>query len=83
MDLDPLNQVLTRQMRAEWWQAGQLVAEEEYTLTGNFYFKHELLLMLEQGGFADFIIQGDYTKAEATPEHGGLVFIARKPSPGV
>jgi SAM-dependent methyltransferase len=77
-DLDPLNQVLTRQMRAERWQDGQLVAEEEYTLKDTIYFKNELLMMLEQAGFADITIRGDYTEAVATPEHDVLVFIARK-----
>jgi hypothetical protein len=34
--------------------------------------------MLEQVGFREVTVQGDYTEAEATPEHGVLVFIARK-----
>jgi SAM-dependent methyltransferase len=78
--LDPLNQVLTRRMRAERWQDGQLVAEEEYILKDNIYFKNELLLMLEQAGFDEITIHGDYTEEEATPDHRVLVFIARKKS---
>ena len=78
VDLDPLEQTLTLQMRIERWQAGQLVAEEEHTLKEIFYFKNELLMMLEQTGFDEITIQGDYTEAQATPEHGVLVFIARK-----
>lgn len=77
-DLDPLEQVLTLQIRIERWQNGQLLAEEERTLTSNIYFKHELLLMLQQAGFADVRVQGDFTEAEATPDHGVLVFVARK-----
>jgi SAM-dependent methyltransferase len=77
-DLDPLEQVLTLQMRAERWRDEQLIAEEEYTLTTNIYFKNELLLLLEQAGFDEIIVQGDYAEAVATSESGVLIFIARK-----
>lgn len=79
-DLDPLEQVVTLQMRAELWQDGQLVGVEERTLTGNIYFKNELLLMLKQAGFDEVTVQGDFMAEEATPEHNVLVFIARKKS---
>jgi SAM-dependent methyltransferase len=79
-DLDPLNQVVTLQTWIQRWQEGQLVAEEERTLKSNLYFKNELLMMLEQAGFADIRLRGDYTEEEATPEHGVLVFIATKKS---
>ncbi len=42
------------------------------------YFRHELQMMLEQVGFRDIVPQGDFTEAEATPDHGVLVFLARK-----
>ena len=42
------------------------------------YFENELLLMLEQTGFGDVSVYGDYTETEATAEHGILVFVARK-----
>lgn len=77
-NLDPLEQVLTLQMRAELWQDGQLAGVEEYTLTQNLYFKNELLLMLMQAGFDEVTVQGDFTAEEATPDHDVLVFIARK-----
>jgi hypothetical protein len=54
------------------------VADETHTLRSNIYFKHELLMMLEQASFVDIDVHGDYTDEEATPEHGVLVFIARK-----
>lgn len=79
-DVDPLEQVLTLQMRAERWQDEQLVEEEERTLTSNIYFKNELLMMLKQAGFDDVTILGDFMEMAATAEHGVLVFIARKNS---
>jgi SAM-dependent methyltransferase len=79
-DLDPLEQVLTLQYWAQRWQGEQLVGEEERTLTSNLYFKNELMMMLKQAGFDEITIQGDYMEVDATPEHGVLVFIARKKS---
>jgi hypothetical protein len=35
-------------------------------------------MMLEQAGFDEIKVRGDFTEAEATPEHTVLVFIARK-----
>lgn len=78
VDADPLEQRETLQIRVELWREGQRVAEEENSLTLCLYFKNELLMMLEQAGFGDVAVRGDYTEAEATVEHGVLVFIARK-----
>lgn len=75
---DPLEQNVTRQMRAIEWHEGQVIAQEEYTLSENRYFRNELRQMLEQAGFEVEAIQGDYTEAEATPENDFLVFLARK-----
>ncbi len=75
---DPLEQRATRQMRTVLWRDGQCIAEEEYTLYENLYFRNELRQMLEQAGFEIEAIQGDYTEAEATAEHDVIVFIARK-----
>lgn len=77
-EVDPLEQLLTLQIRIERWQDKQRIAEEENTLKHRLYFKNELLLMLQQAGFTDIVIQGDYTEAAATAEHGVLVFIAKK-----
>lgn len=79
-DLDPLEQVITLQYWAQRWQGDQLLGDEEHTLTSNIYFKNELLMMLKQAGFEEVTVQGDFTEEQATPEHGDLVFIARKMS---
>jgi SAM-dependent methyltransferase len=78
MAFDPLEQRVTRQMRALLWCDGQLIAEEEYTLYENPYFRNELRQMLEQVGFTIEGIKGGYTEAEATAEHDIIVFMARK-----
>ena len=77
--LDPLDQRLTLEMHAELWREGRLVAEEEYELTMCLYLRNELLLLLEQAGFADVTVRGDHTDEEATGDHDFLVFVATKP----
>jgi SAM-dependent methyltransferase len=76
LDLDPLEQTYTRQVRLEKWRNGVLVASEEYTLRGNTYFKPELLLMLKVAGFREIVVTGDYTDEPATAEHKELIFTA-------
>jgi SAM-dependent methyltransferase len=78
LDLDPLEQRLTRQIRASLHRAGQLVAEEEQTLRENLYFRNEILLLLAQTGFGDVTVRAGYTEAEPTADDTIVVFIARK-----
>jgi SAM-dependent methyltransferase len=78
VDLDPLEQRYTRQVRLEKWVDGAAVASEEYTLQGTMYFKNEVMLMLEMAGFDEITVQGDYGSEEATSEHKELVFTAIK-----
>lgn len=78
VDLDPLEQRLTLQMRAELWRAGQRVAEEEHTLQENLYFRNEVVHLLTQAGFGAITVQGGYSAAPATAEQTMLVFSARK-----
>lgn len=76
--LDPLEQCVTLQMRIGLWRNGRLVTEEERTLQEVFYFKHELLQLLEQVGFRGIDVQAGYTGAVPTPEDEFLVFVAGK-----
>jgi SAM-dependent methyltransferase len=77
--LDPLEQQAVLEMRAYMWRDGELVTEEQHTITINLYFRNELLLMLARAGFADVVVHGDHKEEEATPEHDFMVFVARKP----
>jgi hypothetical protein len=60
LDLDPLEQFATYEMHAGMWREGELVQEEEHALRINFYFKNELLLLLEHAGFTDIVVHGDH-----------------------
>ncbi len=76
IEVDPLAQTYTREVRLEKWSNEKLVAEEDYMLRGNMYFKNELLLMLKVAGFREITVHGDYTDVPPTAEHNELVFIA-------
>ncbi|MEW5989041.1 MAG: class I SAM-dependent methyltransferase [Chloroflexota bacterium] len=76
VNVDPLEQTVTRQVRLEKWANGQLVASEDYLLRDNIYFKNELLLMLKVAGFRHITVQGDYRDEPATADHEELVFTA-------
>lgn len=78
VDLDPLEQTFTRQVRLEKRVSGELVASEESTLRGSMVFKSELILMLHVAGFREITVRGDYTDQPATAGSEELVFTAVK-----
>lgn len=78
VDLDPLEQRATYEMRAAMWRDGELVREERHTLHINFYFVHETLLLLERAGFADVLVHGDHREEPANKDSEFVVFVARK-----
>ncbi len=78
VDLDPMDQRATAQIRVTLWQDGVAVEEEEHQLQENLYFYHEVLQMLEVAGFDDVVAQAGYTGRPATADDPMVVFIARK-----
>ncbi len=80
LELDPLEQRVTIEIRARQWDGDELVAEEEHTLNMGLYFKYELLQLLERAGFVDVVVHGDHNEQEATADSVFLVFVAQKPA---
>ena len=78
--VDPLEQAVWRQVHYEVRRDGVVVQAETHTLRLRCYLMWELTLMLRLAGFEDIEVTGDYTDDPATPDHGTLVFTARKPS---
>jgi SAM-dependent methyltransferase len=78
VDLDPLEQRLTIQMRALLWRANRIVADEEHTLQESLYFRNELLMLLAQAGFGEVAVFGGYADRAATADDTTLLFVARK-----
>ena len=79
VDLDPLLQHVTIEMRAWMWRDGELAAEEEHSLELNLYFTHEVRLLLERAGFADIELRAGYEDRPPTADDDFVVFVARKP----
>jgi SAM-dependent methyltransferase len=78
VELDPLEQRLTRQIRVTLWRGDEAVTREEHVLRENLYFRNEVVQMLAQAGFVDVAVHGGYTDDAATPEDSMLVFVAEK-----
>jgi SAM-dependent methyltransferase len=78
VDLDPLEQRLTLEMRAELWSEGRLAVQEDRLLQATLYFCNEILLMLANAGFADVYVRAGYSVRNPTAEDTTLVFIARR-----
>ena len=53
---DPLEQTLTREMRARHLVDGREIATETHAIDINIYFKREIELMLETAGFRDIAV---------------------------
>ena len=77
--VDPLDQTVWMEMRAEKRRDGHVLAsEEQRQISMRCYFRDELVLMLEKAGFADVIVRGGYTGTEPSPDDDTLVFVARR-----
>ena len=79
IDVDPLAQRTTLQTRVRLWRNGQMIKEEEYTLTANEYFHQEALQLLDQAGFIDIRVTGGYSTHPPEPQDPVLCFLARAP----
>jgi SAM-dependent methyltransferase len=80
LELDPLAQSVTLEMRADMWRDGRHVAEEEHVLKMSLYFTHELTALLERAGFTDVALHGDYTDEKPDGDTEFVVLSARKPA---
>ena len=77
VELDPLAQSVTIEMRADMWRNGEHESEE-HVLRMSLYFTPELVSLLERAGFGDISLRGDYTDEEPDADTDFVVFIARK-----
>jgi SAM-dependent methyltransferase len=78
VDLDPLDQTLSFELRAAKWVDGVQLAEETHALSMRMYFRDELLLLLERAGFSEIEVHGGYDGEAATADSDVLVYIARR-----
>jgi hypothetical protein len=78
VEVDPLENVATRQIRVRLWHEGELIKEEIHTQRLDDHSKNELVLMLERAGFSDIQVFEDFTGEAATADHEELTFVCRK-----
>jgi hypothetical protein len=78
VDINPVTQCETQQIRAALWREGSLVAEEEHTLRENVYFCQQLEWLLANAGFNGIEVRKGYSEEAAMSWDSMVVFVARK-----
>jgi SAM-dependent methyltransferase len=76
--IDRVEQLLWAKRRYQHVVAGQVAAEEIFDSNERWYFKHEMLLMLEKTGFRHVQVKGDWTDADFAEPHSSIVYVAHK-----
>jgi SAM-dependent methyltransferase len=77
--VDPIEQFESEERHFKFFEGEHLAREEIRPGQSHWYFKHEMLLMLQLAGFSNVAVKGDYTDEDFGPQHTGtMVFIARK-----
>ena len=76
--VDLLEQRSIGEMRTLLFKDKQVVIDETRALTENYYFYHEMRMLLEQAGFQIESAKGDLTEVEANADHEYIVYVARK-----
>ena len=74
----PDDHLLQELKRYRVTQANELVAEETLVMTERWYEPNEMLQLLEQSGFRDVRVTGDFTAQPLTQAHRVMVFTARR-----
>ena len=77
--IDRFEQIKTDKRRYELSRDGEILKTELHTLRLRWYFTHELTLMLENAGFTDIFIHGDYSDNSATAHSSETVDAAARP----
>ncbi|HEY0739242.1 MAG TPA: methyltransferase domain-containing protein [Herpetosiphonaceae bacterium] len=81
--IDPVEQIWMEQRRYQLYDGDQLLKEEIHDGQGRWYFRNELLLMLQRAGFSQVAVKGDYTDEEFSAQHTRtMVFLATKDRAG-
>lgn len=74
--VDRFEQVKVEKRRYDASKDGRIIESELHTMTLRWYFKYEMIMMLEQVGFRNIFISGDYKDTEATSDSSETVYCA-------
>jgi len=75
---DRFEQVKVEKRRYDAEKDGNIIESEFHTMSLRWYFKYEMVMMLELAGFQDIFIFGDFTDDAATAASSDTVYRARK-----
>jgi SAM-dependent methyltransferase len=76
--IDRVEQLLLAKRRYQRIINDEVVEEEIFDANERWYFKHEMLLMLEKTGFHNIQVKGNWTHVDFNDSHYSAVYIARK-----
>lgn len=76
---DPLLQQMSLEMEAFRWRGGELVEQDTQCLTLTYYFRDEIVLMLERAGFVEVTTSAALTDAAPSAADNFLVYKASRP----
>lgn len=76
--IDRVEQLLLARRRYQLIRDGQVVQEEIFDSNERWYYKHEMILMLEKVGFQNVQVNGDWSENDFGEGHASMVFTARK-----
>lgn len=79
--INRVDQLLLAKRRYQLIREGQVVAEEVFDSNERWYFKYEMVLLLEKVGFQDIQVKDGWSNDDFTDrqQHDVMVFIGRKP----
>jgi hypothetical protein len=76
--IDRVEQLLTARRRYQRLVDGKVAQEEIFDANERWYYKHEMLLMLEKAGFQQVQVNGNWSAEDFAEPHESIVFVARK-----
>ena len=76
--LDRVEQLLIAKRRYQLFKDGEVVQEEVFDSNERWYFKYEVIMMLEKFGFRDIQVKDGWSDDDFAARHDSVVYIARK-----
>ena len=78
LSVNPLEQQTVGEMRTLLFKDGQAVIDETRQLSSNYYFYHELRMLLERAGFQIEAEKANWSEKTVSADDDVVVYVARK-----
>jgi SAM-dependent methyltransferase len=76
--VERVEQLLIAQRRYQLMRDDQFVAEETFDSSERWYYKYEMILMLEKFGFHEIQVKENWTDSDFVEGHRSTIYLARK-----